>query len=283
MDLFAFDIAEQCNAPVGLPLCSVCQKCPAKYRCPGCSTRTCCLACVRGHKEAAQCSGKRSRTDFISIKDFTDSNLLSDFRFLEELKTASDCASRHRPSHRGMREWPKRMKILMSEAQKRHVALQFLPQGMKRQRLNSTWYNIKRQRIHWDIEWRFACAKVEIMEKRVDEDTRLDELLQKHLNFAIGKGALLHKLKPYSEAGVEQLQVVMRRERCKANEVDYYLLDKAAPLREQLVGRVVIEFPIFTVLLPSEMSSYTIHKAQMGQTANGVSEQQASGQEPLHR
>ena len=44
--------------------------------------------------------------------------------------------------------------------------------GMKRQRLNTTWFNIKRQRIHWDIEWRFACAKVEIMDKRYLDVTK---------------------------------------------------------------------------------------------------------------
>lgn len=49
----------------------------------------------------------------------------------------------------------------------------------------------------------------------MDEERQLGALVRDHLNFQIGKGALLHKLKPYCEAGVEQLQVVMKRERCK--------------------------------------------------------------------
>lgn len=148
----------------------------------------------------------------------------------------------------------------MSEAQKRNVGLQFLPQGMHRQRINTTWYNYSKGRVFWDVEWRFPGVDVQIIDKRVDEDRQLGALVKDHLSFQIGKGALLHKLKHYTEAGVEHLQLVMKRERCKANERDYHLLDKELTLRETLSRKVVVELPAFIVLLPDEMPAYPIHK-----------------------
>lgn len=57
--------------------CEVCRSQPHKYRCPGCGVRTCCLACVDGHKAATGCSGKRDRLAFVPMSEFGDRELLS--------------------------------------------------------------------------------------------------------------------------------------------------------------------------------------------------------------
>lgn len=62
----------------------MCGKNKAKYTCPKCEVKTCCLDCVRIHKKELECDGTRDRTKFIRIKDFTDTDLLSDYRLLEE-------------------------------------------------------------------------------------------------------------------------------------------------------------------------------------------------------
>lgn len=65
-----------------------------KYRCPACDTRTCSLACTKAHKQATGCTGKRSRTDMVTLSDFTERQLLSDYKFLEEAARLNDVAQR---------------------------------------------------------------------------------------------------------------------------------------------------------------------------------------------
>jgi hypothetical protein len=56
--------------------CEVCQENPAKYKCPACAIATCSLSCVQRHKRDRSCTGKRPRSEQVSIKDFTDSTLV---------------------------------------------------------------------------------------------------------------------------------------------------------------------------------------------------------------
>ena len=83
-----------------LPPCAICHINVAIYRCPRCFTRTCSLGCSRAHKVSAEnrdeivCDGKRDRTQFCSLKDFTDSQLASDYYFLEDVLNASDSSKR---------------------------------------------------------------------------------------------------------------------------------------------------------------------------------------------
>ena len=39
--------------------CAICQDCEPKYRCPGCSLRTCSLVCVNEHKKKYSCDGRK--------------------------------------------------------------------------------------------------------------------------------------------------------------------------------------------------------------------------------
>lgn len=58
-------------------LCEECKEKPSKYKCPGCSVRSCSLNCVKAHKQRASCSGKRSQTHFVPLSQFDDNLLLS--------------------------------------------------------------------------------------------------------------------------------------------------------------------------------------------------------------
>ena len=97
-------------------------RCPcgqaSKYRCPGCSARSCSLACSRRHKAdsgaaaplaaassevpgpAAHaracpgCSGRRDRTAFMPLADFGDATLRSDFFLLEGAQRSREAARR---------------------------------------------------------------------------------------------------------------------------------------------------------------------------------------------
>lgn len=86
-----------------LRICQVCGKRVSVYKCPRCFRVTCSLACCKQHKIADNCDGKRDRTAYVSIARFTDSNLKSDFHFLEDVLRVSDGAKRLRENI-GIRE-----------------------------------------------------------------------------------------------------------------------------------------------------------------------------------
>ena len=58
--------------------------------------RTCSLKCCKIHKEKSNCNGKRDRTAFIALNQFSDSKLLSDYHFLEDVLQNNNRAKRLR-------------------------------------------------------------------------------------------------------------------------------------------------------------------------------------------
>ncbi|CAM9961810.1 unnamed protein product, partial [Discosporangium mesarthrocarpum] len=64
--------------------CEVCKAQDRKYCCPRCQRLTCSLSCCLLHKKQEGCDGKRNRTEYVSMSDFTDTHLRSDFNFLED-------------------------------------------------------------------------------------------------------------------------------------------------------------------------------------------------------
>ncbi len=60
-----------------LGVCQQCGKNEAKYTCPCCSTKTCCLECVNRHKRELQCDGIRNKTAYKAVSQFTELDLLS--------------------------------------------------------------------------------------------------------------------------------------------------------------------------------------------------------------
>jgi hypothetical protein len=58
-----------------------------KYRCPGCSARTCSLPCYKRHQQWAQCSGQRDPTKFVKKSELvTPAGVDHDFNFLSGIE-----------------------------------------------------------------------------------------------------------------------------------------------------------------------------------------------------
>ncbi len=74
--------------------CEVCHLTPSRYRCPRCSLRTCSAACVTRHKRDRGCSGVRDRARYVPLGAFTELDLLSDYRLLEEAGRQVELAAR---------------------------------------------------------------------------------------------------------------------------------------------------------------------------------------------
>ncbi|GLT62873.1 hypothetical protein SLA2020_354760 [Shorea laevis] len=76
--------------------CKECKNHPSKYKCPGCSLRSCSLPCVKAHKQRTGCNGKRNMTKFVPLSEFDDNLLVSDYNLLEEVKRIAESAERIR-------------------------------------------------------------------------------------------------------------------------------------------------------------------------------------------
>jgi hypothetical protein len=74
--------------------CTICHQNPIKYTCPRCSRRTCSLPCCLKHKKTWNCTGQRDRVSFKSLDAMNDLDLLSDYRFLEEVQRQVESSQR---------------------------------------------------------------------------------------------------------------------------------------------------------------------------------------------
>jgi len=75
---------EDSSSVTRLKSCEICDKNPSLYRCPRCFICTCSLQCCLAHKQKG-CNGKRDRAAYCALENFTDSQLASDYFFLEEI------------------------------------------------------------------------------------------------------------------------------------------------------------------------------------------------------
>lgn len=55
----------------------MCAKNEAKYTCPRCEVKTCCLECVKIHKKELDCNGLRDKVKFKRLKNFDNIDLLN--------------------------------------------------------------------------------------------------------------------------------------------------------------------------------------------------------------
>lgn len=237
--------------------CHQCHEHAHRYRCPACDMRTCSLACTKAHKQAKACTGKRSRTEMVTLSDFTERQLLSDYKFLEEAARLHDVAQRSE-APRPARQLPLGLQNFVDEAQRRGIKYELLPPGMQRRKQNSSRFDRRSRTIFWHVHWCFPSVKESVHDLRVSEQTPLKQILQQHISLALGNSVKRHALRLYSEAGLEKLQILMMKEHCPANKPQFHQLDIDKFLRQQLSGKVVIEFPVLIVLLPEEEKNYSI-------------------------
>lgn len=274
--------------------CAVCDAgVAAKYRCPGCAIVTCSLACSKRHKQMGEgCSGKRKVAEFKDIRDFTDADLVSDYRFLEDALLEKDRAKRWRPRFRPGSDAAARadrapaatktVDLLTQKAADRGVQLFCMPDGMKRRVANTTFYDRKRDLMQWRVEWLFhgprAPRDEEKKEKKkptpvaraedakVDETATIGSALRAHFAPGPGNAARLHELRRFrslqertnkneneDENETEvSIGIFLAAEGRRADDPRFHRLALDATLRENLNGKRVLEFPTLHVAVLPE-------------------------------
>lgn len=243
--------------------CEECGEQPWKYRCPGCGRLTCSLPCVQAHKRRTACTGKRPRTDPVPLARFDDNQLISDYNLLEEVKQAHDSAHRliggfgrnYGGRGSGGAQLPRWLFYLSKAAHRRGVRLCFLPRGMARREQNRSQHNYRKDCIFWTLEWKFNSTDVVLTDHGIDEHTTLLSLLEKHLI----PGPWKDQLTQYRNTKLHDLKLFIQK--CaKQSESPYRLLNIEEPLRPQLRGILVVEYPTVSVFLPSDNCDFEMEK-----------------------
>ncbi|KAI8571706.1 hypothetical protein RHMOL_Rhmol01G0140300 [Rhododendron molle] len=225
--------------PNAKPLCEECKLKPSKYKCPGCSTRSCSLPCVKAHKQRTGCTGKRQQTQFVPLSHFDDNLLLSDYNMLEDVKRVADSAQRMRLKLGGYPHFrlPFPLKSLWSAAASRRTKLLFLPSGMSKRETNQSYYNNRKKFISWSIEWRFHATDVVLIDHRVNESKCLCSVIENHLK----PSPWNHNLKQFCEEPLDSLKFFIRK-------------------YPKLANLVILEYPVIHAFLPSHPCDFEVIK-----------------------
>ncbi|XP_072764854.1 box C/D snoRNA protein 1 [Anoplolepis gracilipes] len=251
--------------------CEVCGATKAKYTCPKCEVRTCSLVCVKLHKKELNCDGIRDKTKYIPLASFGDLDLLSDYRFLEQVNRLIDTTKRNpyrKYVHQG--NLPVPLHKLRSAAYAKNITLLFMPHIFSRHKENTTFLNWKTNELFWRIEWIFPQAQNVkwVVEKTIDS-TRLSTLVEQILDPISSENendieklnlqlALAGKLQFYRAAGLTSIKVLLKAEKVKKPSSKFYELDLTLTLKENFENKIIVEFPTLYVIMKDHSDMYEI-------------------------
>ncbi|KAK4254643.1 hypothetical protein QN277_009996 [Acacia crassicarpa] len=235
--------------------CEECKSNPWKYKCPGCSIRSCSLPCVKAHKQRTGCSGKRNQTQFVPISQFDDNLLLSDYNLLEDMKRVAESARRMRTKFGSHSMVPLHLQSLQNVARSRKTKLLLLLKGMSKREKNQSRYDYRKKFISWTIEWRFHQTDIVLVDHGVNENASFGTILEKHLK----PGPWTHQLREFCVEELDCLKLFIRKHP-KGTKSSFKELDMKAPIRNQLANVTILEFPVIHVFLPSHKVNFKVIK-----------------------
>ncbi|KAK8758939.1 box C/D snoRNA protein 1 isoform X1 [Amblyomma americanum] len=241
--------------------CLQCGK-PSKYCCPKCSARSCSLPCVKRHKKIGECDGIRDKTAYVPLDGFTDLDLLSDYRFLEESARVVDSVCRTKPAlgvYPQQKTLPGFLHKFQAECRHRGTMLKLLPRCFTKRQENKSQFNFREHCIYWHVAWVFPAARIKVHEiQRVHEKESLGRCLEKHLTMERCRPELRGPLQQYITAGMQGVSVLLAVEGKPASQKYYYNLDLSMSLENCLKGKVIVEYPTFTVIQTEDLCRFNL-------------------------
>ncbi|XP_046852438.1 box C/D snoRNA protein 1-like isoform X2 [Xenia sp. Carnegie-2017] len=236
--------------PSTLRLCSSCGSDKPKYCCPRCEAYSCSLICVKKHKVQESCSGQRDKAKFIAKSNYNTSQLLQDYRFLEEAGRIADNAQRD--NLKKFKFYSNNARKLKNVAIQHGVHLQLMPVGFKKRTENTSFFHFKTKAIMWRVRWEFPQARTYYIDERVSENQLIDDLLEKYLHETKADPIIKHKLKIY---GKGEIGVFLNDHSTQSGS--FHKIETSMTLRDVLAGKVIIEYPTFHVVLPTYFTNYS--------------------------
>nr|XP_012998197.1 box C/D snoRNA protein 1 [Cavia porcellus] len=264
----------QINPPVGckrklaMSRCETCGTEEAKYRCPRCMRYSCSLPCVKKHKAELTCNGVRDKTAYVSLQQFTEMNLLSDYRFLEDVARTADHISRDALLKKPISN--KHMYFMKNRARRQGINLKLLPNGFTKRKENSTFFD-KRYVSKLVYQHSINNNLFSLLE-RVPDDKTINEILKPYIDPEKSDPVIRQRLKTYIRSQTS-IQILMKVENMQQNLVRYYELDPHKSLLDNLRNKVIIEYPTLHVVLKESSSDMIIlHQVKSESTKNLSSE-----------
>jgi len=191
------------------------------------------------------------------LTQFSESQLVEDYHFLEEVNSASIDAKKGKP--KDFKAFvPNHLKSLFKECQDRKIDLRIMPPVMSKRKNNSTIFDKSMKKIFWRVQWVFSSNNIRLIDARLDESQTLFEALRKHLEDLTAD----HQMQQYVSHGPENLVLYLKVEPSPANQLKYFLLDSKHTLQQTLMYKTIIEFPTIIVALPNETDQYPLFIAE---------------------
>lgn len=237
--------------------CEVCAQNAAKYACPRCEIKTCCLDCSKIHKKELDCSGIRDRAKFIPIKKMSTGDFMNDYYFLEEA-TRFTKSVKANPKVNGRSCHNFKSIRLKKEAFKRNVKLFLVNTGLTKRKTNFTAYKSQDDKIFWHIELIFPNAENLRLTRKFDEAKTLYDLIESVFATTKNDAKLLKKLEFYRAEGAGNVRCLLKAEGLKRCSRRFYELDMEKSLNANLNGKVIIEYPTMYVLMRHSADDFEI-------------------------
>uniref|UniRef100_A0A803QQE0 Uncharacterized protein n=1 Tax=Cannabis sativa TaxID=3483 RepID=A0A803QQE0_CANSA len=179
------------------------------------------------------------------------------YNLLEEVKRASDSAQRMRKKLCKYNNYrlPFFLRSVRSAAASRRTKILFLPGGMVKREKNQTTYDKRKKCIYWTIEWQFHSTDVVLLDHGIDENMNISSIIGNHLK----PGPWNHQLKRFCDEDPKNLKFFIRKYQ-KGPISPFYELDFKVPLRQQLTNKVILEYPVIYVFLPSHNIDFEVVK-----------------------
>ena len=124
--------------------CSICHHNPFKYTCPRCALRTCSLACCLTHKKTRHCTGQRDKASFKPLDAMNELDLLSDYRFLEEVHRKVETSQRDELSNqmKSFNESTRFKKLIQTKLRtSARTQVLYLPRFSTKHKQNQMWFD----------------------------------------------------------------------------------------------------------------------------------------------
>lgn len=188
------------------------------------------------------------------LSEMTEREFMSDYCFLEECTRFAEDRKQDRSKRytHQQRQLPVPLLRMRSEATKRGTRLQFLLPHFSRHKENKTYLNWKLLRFFWQVEWLFTCSEsdqtIRFVDTQCDEQQTLANLLEKYLDLQHETARNQRKLlQHHQSAGIGQLSLWLRAEGVQRSGSRCYRLEAHKTLRDNLVGKTIVEFPAIYV------------------------------------
>jgi hypothetical protein len=242
--------------------CSMCHQNPIKYTCPRCSTRTCSLSCCLNHKKTLNCNGQRDKTSFKSLNAMNDLDILSDYRFMEDVNRKVEISKRDQFSNhmKTFNESTRFQKLIQNKLKTlRSIQILYLPRLSTRHKQNQMWFDKKSNEIFWHIECRFFVNSLSdsfytwTTTRLPTKETTLSNLLKKFHGEKDGNlsNPDLKKFWQVSDAQ-EELCVYIENFGQKRKQFGHFEKRSFDTIIDLFRDRILIEYPILFISLNND-------------------------------